>query len=142
MNSDFKGDPASALLEVLDPEQNSTFVDHYLASSYDLSGIMFITTANSIHNIPYALRDRMEIIEIPGYTDLEKIRIATDFIIPKQKEENGLTETRIEIHKSTVHKIISNYTMESGVRNLERQIAAILRKTAREALTRGRHNRC
>ncbi len=136
MSSDFKGDPASALLEVLDPEQNSTFVDHYLEVPYDLSGIMFITTANSIHNIPYPLRDRMEIIEIPGYTDLEKTRIAADFIIPKQKEENGLTETKIDIRKSAVLKIIHNYTMESGVRNLERQIASILRKTAREALTK------
>ena len=137
MSSDFKGDPASALLEVLDPEQNSTFVDHYLEVPYDLSGIMFITTANSIHNIPYPLRDRMEIIEIPGYTDLEKLRIAEDFIIPKQKEENGLAETGIDIQKSAILKIIHNYTMESGVRNLERQIAAILRKTAREALTKG-----
>ncbi len=136
MSSDFKGDPASALLEVLDPEQNSTFIDHYLEVPYDLSGIMFITTANSIHNIPYPLRDRMEIIEIPGYTDLEKTRIAADFIIPKQKEENGLTETKIDIRKSAVLKIIHNYTMESGVRNLERQIASILRKTAREALTK------
>jgi ATP-dependent Lon protease len=137
MSSDFKGDPASALLEVLDPEQNSTFVDHYLEVPYDLSGVMFITTANSMHNIPYALRDRMEIIEIPGYTDLEKLRIASDFIIPKQKEENGLTETAIDIQKSALLKIIHNYTMESGVRSLERQIAAILRKTAREALTKG-----
>ena len=137
MSSDFKGDPASALLEVLDPEQNSNFVDHYLEVPYDLSGVMFITTANSIHNIPYPLRDRMEIIEIPGYTDLEKLRIAEDFIIPKQKEENGLAETAIEIQKSAILKIIHNYTMESGVRNLERQIAAILRKTAREALARG-----
>ena len=137
MSSDFKGDPASALLEVLDPEQNSTFVDHYLEVPYDLSGIMFITTANSIHNIPYPLRDRMEIIEIPGYTDIEKLKIATDFIIPKQKDENGLSETKIDIQKSALLKIIHNYTMESGVRNLERQIGSILRKTAREALTRG-----
>ena len=137
MSSDFKGDPASALLEVLDPEQNSTFVDHYLEVPYDLSGIMFITTANSIHNIPYPLRDRMEIIEIPGYTDIEKLKIATDFIIPKQKEENGLSETGIDIQKSALLKIIHNYTMESGVRNLERQIGSILRKTAREALTKG-----
>ena len=137
MNSDFKGDPGSALLEVLDPEQNSTFVDHYLEVPYDLSGIMFITTANSMHNIPYALRDRMEIIEIPGYTDLEKTRIAADFIIPKQKEENGLSQTKIDIQKSAVLKIVHNYTMESGVRSLERQIASILRKVAREALTNG-----
>ena len=137
MSSDFKGDPASALLEVLDPEQNSTFVDHYLEVPYDLSGIMFITTANSIHNIPYPLRDRMEIIEIPGYTDIEKLKIATEFIIPKQKEENGLSETDIDIQKSALLKIIHNYTMESGVRNLERQIGSILRKTAREALTKG-----
>ncbi|MDC7125955.1 MAG: endopeptidase La [Spirochaetales bacterium] len=137
MSSDFKGDPASALLEVLDPEQNNTFVDHYLEVPYDLSGIMFITTANSLQNIPYPLRDRMEIIQVSGYTDLEKLKIATDFIIPKQKEENGLAETGIEIQKSAILKIIHNYTMESGVRNLERQIATVLRKTARTALTKG-----
>lgn len=138
MGSDFKGDPASALLEVLDPEQNGTFVDHYLELPFDFSGILFITTANALHNIPYALRDRMEIIEIPGYTDIEKYNIASDFILPKQMEENGLSGVNIKMNKSTILKIIHNYTMESGVRNLERQIATILRKIAREALSTGK----
>ncbi len=137
INSDFRGDPASALLEVLDPEQNSHFVDHYLEVPYDLSGVMFITTANSIHSIPHALRDRMEIIEIPGYTDLEKEKIAADFIIPKQIEENGLIWADIRFQKNAVLEIIQGYTMESGVRNLEREIAGVIRKIAREAVKQG-----
>ncbi len=137
LSSDFRGDPASALLEVLDPEQNNTFMDHYLELPYDLSSVMFITTANSVYTIPYALRDRMEIIEIPGYTDYEKIRIATDFIIPKQTAENGLERARITFRENALRTIIQSYTMESGVRNLEREIAAVIRKTAREALKAG-----
>jgi ATP-dependent Lon protease len=137
MSSDFRGDPAAALLEVLDPEQNSTFVDHYLELPYDLSGVMFITTANSLHNIPYALRDRMEIIEIPGYTDLEKEQIASRFILPKQLEANGLDWADIQFRSDTLMEIIHGYTMESGVRNLEREIATIIRKVAREAVKKG-----
>ncbi len=137
MNSDFRGDPSSALLEVLDPEQNNTFVDHYLEVPYDLSKVMFITTANSIHTIPPPLRDRMEIIEIPGYTDFEKERIASEFIIPKQLKENGLDWADITFQKSAVLNIIRHYTMESGVRNLEREIAAIVRKIARKAVSEG-----
>ena len=137
INSDFRGDPASALLEVLDPEQNFNFVDHYLEVPYDLSGVMFITTANSIHTIPYPLRDRMEIIEIPGYTEFEKVKIAERFIIPKQLEENGLAGASIQFRESALLKIIRNYTMESGVRNLEREIAGIIRKIAREAVKKG-----
>jgi len=138
LSNDFRGDPASALLEVLDPEQNSTFMDHYLEVSYDLSHIMFITTANSVHSIPPALRDRMEIIEIPGYTDLEKEQIARQFIIPKQLRENGLAWADVQFQKPAVLAVIRTYTMESGVRNLERQIAAITRKIAREAVKEGR----
>ena len=138
LSSDFRGDPASALLEVLDPEQNSNFVDHYLEVPYDLSGVMFITTANSIHSIPHALRDRMEIIEIPGYTEFEKTRIAQEFIIPKQLEENGLDWADITFQKSALLKLIREYTMESGVRNLEREIGNIIRKLARDAIAHGK----
>lgn len=137
ISSDFRGDPASALLEVLDPEQNSTFMDHYLEVPYDLSGVMFITTANSVHSIPRPLLDRMEIIEIPGYTDFEKARIASDFIIPKQVIENGLSRAKITFQKGAILEIIHRYTMESGVRNLEREIAAVIRKIARKAVKEG-----
>jgi ATP-dependent Lon protease len=137
MSSDFRGDPASALLEVLDPEQNSTFMDHYLEVQYDLSHVMFITTANSVHNIPYPLQDRMEIIHIPGYSEFEKLKIAQAFLIPKQIEENGLGWAKIRFQEAAILKIIQNYTMESGVRNLERQIATVLRKIARQAVKKG-----
>ncbi len=137
MSSDFRGDPSSALLEVLDPQQNNTFVDHYLEIPYDLSKIMFLTTANSLHTIPYPLLDRMEIIEIPGYTDFEKERIASQFIIPRQLEENGLEWADISFQKSAILNIIRKYTMESGVRNLEREIATVIRKIARKAVSGG-----
>ncbi len=137
MSSDFRGDPASALLEVLDPEQNSSFADHYLEVPYDLSDIMFITTANSVHNIPFPLRDRMEIIHIPGYTEFEKVKIAQDFLIPKQINENGLQWADIKFNRPSLVKIIRSYTMEAGVRNLEREIANILRKIARQAVKKG-----
>ncbi len=137
MSSDWRGDPASALLEVLDPEQNHTFMDHYLEVPYDLSDVMFITTANSSHNIPYPLRDRMEIIEISGYTEFEKENIAEKFLVPKQVQENGLEWAEIVFQKSAIRRLIRSYTLEAGVRNLEREIANILRKIAREAVKSG-----
>jgi ATP-dependent Lon protease len=138
MSSDWRGDPASALLEVLDPEQNHTFMDHYLEVPYDLSDVMFITTANSAHNIPYPLRDRMEVIEISGYTELEKEKIAEKFLVRKQIQENGLEWADITFQKSAILRLIRGYTMEAGVRNLEREIANILRKIARQAVKDGR----
>jgi ATP-dependent Lon protease len=131
MSSDFRGDPASALLEVLDPEQNSTFTDHYLEVPFDLSQVLFVATANSLHTIPAPLRDRMEVIEIPGYSDVEKYAIANQFLIPKQIQENGLEKSRIKFRKDAVMKMIHEYTMESGVRNLERTIGSVLRKSTR-----------
>ncbi|MDR1932323.1 MAG: endopeptidase La [Spirochaetales bacterium] len=138
MSSDFRGDPASALLEVLDPQQNSTFMDHYLEVPYDLSDVMFITTANCLHNIPYALRDRMEVIEVPGYTEYEKLKIAEGFLLPRQIAENGLDWAAINFKSSAVREIIHSHTMESGVRGLERKIAHVIRKIAREAVRKGR----
>jgi ATP-dependent Lon protease len=137
MNSDFRGDPASALLEVLDPEQNSTFVDHYLEVPYDLSGVVFITTANGLHAIPYPLLDRMEVIEIPGYSENEKLEIARHFIIPRQLAENGLAGSGLRIRDEAIREVIRHYTMESGVRNLEREIARMIRKSAEKAVEAG-----
>ncbi|NBF40713.1 MAG: endopeptidase La [Spirochaetes bacterium] len=137
LGADFRGDPASALLEVLDPEQNTGFVDHYLELPFDLSQVLFITTANTLYQIPHALRDRMEIIEMPGYTPYEKRRIAQRFIIPKQIEENGLEWADVSFRRDAVDEIIHGYTRESGVRNLERQIATVIRKIAREVVSDG-----
>jgi len=132
MSMDFHGDPASALLEVLDPEQNSTFSDHYLDVDYDLSHVMFITTANVRYTIPLPLQDRMEIIELSGYLDFEKREIAKRHIIPKQLTEHGLKEKDIELPDDSITKIIQEYTREAGVRNLEREIASVSRKAAKE----------
>jgi ATP-dependent Lon protease len=130
IGKDFRGDPAAALLEVLDPEQNSTFSDNYLELECDLSSILFVTTANTIGPIPPALRDRMEIIRLPGYLDFEKVAIARDFLFPKLKKEMGLQKVKIDLREDALREIIRFYTRESGVRELERQLAAMLRKTA------------
>jgi ATP-dependent Lon protease len=132
IGNDFRGDPASALLEVLDPEQNNAFSDHYLNVPFDLSKVMFITTANQMDTIPSALRDRMEVIDIPGYTDKEKLEIAKRYLIPKQLSENGLTSARLAITDKALEKMINEYTREAGLRNLEREIAMVARKVARK----------
>jgi len=130
VGSDFRGDPSSALLEVLDPEQNFSFTDHYLDVPFDLSKVMFITTANILEPIPPALRDRMEVLELLGYTQDEKIRIATRYLIPRQREAHGLKASQISFSRGTLQKIISGYTREAGLRNLEREIATICRGVA------------
>ncbi len=138
MSMDFRGDPSAALLEVLDPEQNFSFNDHYLDVDYDLTDILFITTANTLPDIPLPLQDRMEIIRLPGYTEYEKLNIAKGFLIPKQIAVNGLEGKKIQFSKQAVSMIINRYTREAGVRNLEREIASVCRKIAREIMKNGK----
>jgi ATP-dependent Lon protease len=138
MASDFRGDPASALLEVLDPEQNHTFSDHYLEVEFDLSEIMFITTANVTHTIPPALQDRMEIIRLPGYLETEKVKIAKNFLLPRMMERHGLRTSDIEATEPALKKVIQQYTREAGVRNLERELSKVLRRVAVNVASSGK----
>ena len=137
MSMDFRGDPSAALLEVLDPEQNHTFNDHYLDLDYDLSRVMFVCTANVLSQIPRPLQDRMEIIQHPGYIESEKLAIARKYLVPKQREANGLRPEHIELSDAAILELIRHYTRESGVRSLEREIASICRKVAREVVKAG-----
>ncbi|AOK89515.1 endopeptidase La [Paenibacillus sp. SEL1] len=137
MASDFRGDPSAALLEVLDPEQNNTFSDHFVELPFDLSNVMFVTTANAAHNIPRPLMDRMETLYIPGYTELEKLEIANRYLLPKQKREHGLNEEQLVIGEDTLLRVIREYTRESGVRNLEQQMASLCRKAAKSVVSGG-----
>lgn len=140
MSMDFRGDPSAALLEVLDPEQNHSFSDHYLDLDYDLSRVMFVATANSLHSIPSPLLDRMEVIHISGYTEDEKLSIAQKYLVPKQREANGLKETNITLPEGTLRTLIRRYTKESGVRNLDRELSAISRKVAHEVVLEGKEH--
>ncbi|RZA08755.1 MAG: endopeptidase La, partial [Proteobacteria bacterium] len=132
LGSDFRGDPSAALLEVLDPEQNNTFRDHYLNLPFDLSNVMFLATANVLETIPAALRDRMEIISLSGYTEDEKLKIARRYLVAKQTKENGITDKQIEVTEEALKFTIENYTREAGLRNLERQVGTLCRKVARQ----------
>ena len=138
VGTDFRGDPASALLEALDPEQNTTFNDHYLEIDYDLSQVLFITTANVLHTIPWALQDRMEIIKLSGYTELEKNKIAKKYLITKQVKNNGLTDANTKFTEKAINFVIQRYTREAGVRTLEREIGTLCRKTAKEVVINGK----
>jgi ATP-dependent Lon protease len=137
MSTDFRGDPSAALLEVLDPEQNDAFLDHYLDVDYDLSKVMFIATANVVHTIPAPLRDRMEIIQLSGYTLNEKVAIAQQFLVPKQLKDHGLTPEKIQFEEEAIRVLIEGYTREAGVRSLEREVASICRKIARRVVREG-----
>jgi len=141
MANDFRGDPASALLEVLDPEQNTTFQDHYLDVDYDLSEVLFVATANVLHTIPAPLQDRMEILRLHGYTEAEKLEIARNYLLKKQREATGLTEANISFNDDAIVSVIRDYTREAGVRNLEREIGNVCRKVARRVVKHGLKHR-
>ncbi|HWQ93830.1 MAG TPA: endopeptidase La [Clostridia bacterium] len=141
VGADFRGDPASALLEVLDPAQNNTFTDHYLDIPFDLSRVLFITTANWLEPIHPALRDRLEVIELPSYTETEKLQIARRYLVPRQLEEHGLARNEVRIPDTTLRRVIHDYTREAGVRQLEREIAALTRKATRQLLTNGQSSK-
>jgi ATP-dependent Lon protease len=138
MSADFRGDPAAALLEVLDPEQNHNFNDHYLDLDYDLSDVMFITTANTLSGIPLPLQDRMEIIQLTSYTEYEKLNIATRYLVPRQLEECGLKDVKFDVTESALRTVIHHYTKEAGVRSLEREIASLCRKVALKVVKDGK----
>src|SRR6186713_3499401 len=141
MSTDFRGDPASALLEVLDPEQNHSFNDHYLDLDYDLSDVMFITTANTLGGIPLPLQDRMEIIQLTSYTEFEKLNIAEKYLVPRQKKECGLDDVNLTFSENAIRTIIHHYTREAGVRSLEREIASVCRKAALRVVREGKDRR-
>ncbi|MGC4088708.1 MAG: endopeptidase La [Polyangiaceae bacterium] len=141
MSTDFRGDPAAALLEVLDPEQNSSFNDHYLDLDYDLSDVMFITTANTLGGIPLPLQDRMEIIQLTSYTEFEKLNIAEKYLVPRQKKECGLEDVELDINENALRTIIHHYTREAGVRSLEREVASVCRKAALRVVKEGKEQR-
>src|SRR5262252_8830150 len=141
MSTDFRGDPAAALLEVLDPEQNHTFNDHYLDMDYDLSDVMFITTANTLSGIPVPLQDRMEIIQLSGYTEFEKMNIAVKYLVPRQRKECGLEDVSFTLSENAIRTVIHHYTREAGVRSLEREVSSICRKVAREVVKDQQHGK-
>jgi ATP-dependent Lon protease len=137
LGSDFRGDPSSALLEVLDPEQNHQFSDHYIECAFDLSRVLFIATANTLSTIPPALLDRMEVIELSGYTETEKIEIGRTYLVPRQIEAHGIRPDQIQVDDDALQKVVAEYTREAGVRNLERFVASLMRKSARRIATEG-----